>query len=399
MSRLSPLLAIFLTVFVDLIGFGVVIPLLPFYAEHFHASPEVVTLVMASYSFTQFFFSPIWGRLSDRHGRKPILIISLAGISLSYLWVGFSSSLWELIAARAFAGAMAGNLAAAQAYIADITPPEKRAQGMGLIGAAFGLGFIAGPALGGILGGSNPHDPNFLAPALSSAGLSLVALLMAAFLLKESLDPETRSANAASAHRGRISILAAALGEPGLRTLVILFFLVTFVFASMESTFALWSERAFGWGAQQNGYLFAYTGILAAFVQGGLMRRLAPRFGEGRLVVQGAVGLAVGLALIPFVGSLPLLLIAMALLAYGAGVCNPSLSSLISLAADRGQQGSVLGVSQSAASLARILGPALAGLVFAGFGRNAPYIAGAAIMLGVLAVAWRLPKRGTAEVR
>jgi DHA1 family tetracycline resistance protein-like MFS transporter len=393
LRRLSPLVAIFLTVFVDLIGFGVVIPLLPFYAEHFHATPDVVTLLMASYSFTQFFSAPIWGRLSDRWGRKPILVTSLAGIALSYVWIGFAGALWQLIAARALAGAMAGNIAAAQAYIADVTPPEKRAQGMGLIGAAFGLGFIVGPALGGLLGGRDPANPHFLAPALTSAGLSVLALLFAIVTLRESLDAETRRAHAAAPRPNRLAIIASVLGERDLRVLVLLFFLVTFVFASMESTFALWSERVFNWGAQQNGYIFAYTGVLAALVQGGLIRRLAPRFGEARLLIQGAVALGLGLALIPFVGSLPLLLVAMALLAYGAGVANPSLSSLISLSVGKESQGRALGISQSAASLARILGPASAGVIFTLGGHNAPYVAGAAIMVAVLLIAVRLPRR------
>jgi MFS transporter, DHA1 family, tetracycline resistance protein len=396
MKRVTPLAAIFLTVFVDLIGFGIVIPLLPFYAEHFQASPEVVTLLMASYSFTQFIFAPMWGRLSDRHGRKTVLVVSLAGISASYVWMGFAGALWQLIAARALAGAMAGNLAAAQAYIADVTTPEKRAQGMGVVGAAFGLGFIVGPALGGLLAGSDPRHPNFTLPALSAAALSLTALLLAIFILKESLDPATRSANADNRRPGRFALIAEAFGKPELRALIVVFFLVTFVVAIMESTFALWSERTFGWGAAQNGYVFAYTGVLAAVVQGGLIRRLARQFGERRLVMQGVLSIGAGLALIPLVHALPLLLAAMALLAYGMGVNNPSLSSLISLAAAEDQRGGVLGVSQSAASLARIAGPAFAGVLFAAFGRNAPYVAGATIMLAVLALVLRMTKRSTA---
>ncbi len=393
MNRISPLIAIFLTVFVDLVGFGVVIPLLPFYAEHFHAGPELVTLVMAIYSLMQFFSAPVWGRLSDRYGRKPILLVSLAGISLSYVWTGLADSLVALLAARAMAGIMAGNIAAAQAYIADVTPPERRAQGMGLVGAAFGLGFIVGPALGGVLAGADPHDPHVLAPALTSAALSLAALLFAAAFLKESLDPEARRAAAGTSRPGRIQILVTAWRHGELRLLVMLFFLVTFAFAGLEATFAMWSERAFGWGATQNGYLFAYAGVLSALVQGGLMRPLAKRFGERRLLIQGALAFALGLALIPLAHALPLLLVAMGLVAYGGGISNPSLSSLISLAADRRTLGSVLGISQSAASLARILGPTFAGAVFTLAGRNGPYIAGAAIMLAVLVLAVVLERR------
>jgi len=393
MKKISPLAAIFLTVFVDLVGFGIIMPLLPFYAEHFHASPETVTLLMAIYSFMQFFSAPLWGGLSDRHGRKPVLLASLMGIALSYLWIAFAQSLWALFAARAFAGIMAGNIAAAQAYIADVTPPEKRAHGMGLIGAAFGLGFILGPAIGGLLGGANPAAPRFIGPGLAAAGLSFLAFIFAAAALQESLDPAQRAALRHQKRPSRLSVLAAGLSDPHLRLTVILLFLVTFVFAGMESTFALWSERAFGWGPAQNGYVFAYTGILAALVQGGLIRRLARRFGESHLVVQGAVALGLGLLAIPFVHSLVPLLVAMALLAYGAGVSNPSLSSLISLRAPDAERGATLGISQAAASLARILGPVLAGVAFAGFGRSGPFLAGALVMLAALLLALRLPSR------
>ena len=393
MKRLSPLLAIFLTVFVDLVGFGVIVPLLPFYAEHFHASPFAVTLLMAIYSLMQFFSAPLWGRLSDSAGRKPVLMASILGIALSYVWLGFAASLWQLFAARALAGIMAGNIAAAQAYIADVTPPEKRAHGMGLIGAAFGLGFIFGPAIGGLLGGGDPAHPDFLAPALTAAGLSFLAFVFAAIGLQESLDPALRSGQQVRRPLSRISILAEALGDPHLRLLVLLLFLVTFVFAGMESTFALWSERVFGWGPRQNGYVFAYTGIVAAAIQGGLIRRLAKQFGEASLIAQGAIALALGLFAIPFVHSLLPLLAAMLLLAYGAGVSNPSLSSLVSLQAKAEERGATLGVSQSASSLARILGPAFAGLAFSAVGRSGPFLAGGVVMLAALGLALQLPGR------
>jgi DHA1 family tetracycline resistance protein-like MFS transporter len=393
MQRIGPLVAIFLTVFVDLVGFGVIVPLLPFYGEHFHASPLIVTLLMAIYSLAQFFSAPLWGRLSDLKGRKPVLMASILGIALSYVWLAFAGSLWELFAARALAGAMAGNIAAAQAYIADVTPPEKRAHGMGLIGAAFGLGFIFGPAIGGLLGGSDPSHPNFVAPALTAAGLSLLAFAFAAFNLKESLDPAARAYNGERRPVTRFTVLGSAMRDPRLGLMVLLLFLVTFVFAGMESTFALWSERSFGWGPRQNGYIFAYTGILAAMIQGGLIRQLAKRFGEATLVVQGALALALGLVAIPLVHSLLPLLAAMLLLAYGVGVSNPSLSSLVSLQAKEAERGVTLGVSQSASSLARVVGPAFAGLAFEIVGRSGPFLTGAAIMLAALFLALRLPAR------
>jgi len=393
MKRIGPLLAIFLTVFIDLVGFGVIVPLLPFYGEHFHAQPLTVTLLMAIYSLTQFFSAPLWGRLSDLKGRKPVLMASILGILLSYIWLAFAGSLWGLFAARALAGAMAGNIAAAQAYIADVTPPEKRAHGMGLIGAAFGLGFIFGPAIGGLLGGGDPSHPNFVAPALTAAGLSLLAFVFAAVCLKESLAPQVRAMHGERRPLTRFAALGSAMRDPELRVMVLLLFLVTFVFAGMESTFALWSERNFGWGPRQNGYVFAYTGILAAMIQGGLIRRLAKRFGEAALVAQGAAALALGLLAIPLVHSLLPLLAAMLLLAYGVGVSNPSLSSLISLQAKEAERGVTLGVSQSASSLARVVGPAFAGIAFEIVGRSGPFLAGAAIMLAALFFARGLPAR------
>ncbi len=396
---LGPLAVIFATVFIDLVGFGVIIPLLPFYAEHFDASPDVVALLMATYSCAQFLCAPLWGGLSDRFGRKPILMTTLFGIGLGYIWIGFAGALWQLFAARALSGAMAGNIAAAQAYVADVTPPEKRAKGMGLIGAAFGLGFTLGPAIGGGLGGSDPVAPNFQAPAFTSAGLSLLAFAFAALVLKESLTPERRAELAHRRRPNRFVALSQAVRTPGVGLLILLFFLVTFVFAGMEATFAMWSERTFGWGPRHNGYLFAFVGLLGAAIQGGAVGWLSRRFGEARLITQGAVALAVGLGLLPVIDSVPALFTAMAVLAYGAAVANPSLHSLISRRAGEQMRGSTLGVSQSAASLARIAGPAFAGALFAAFGRDWPYVAGACVMLLVVLFSLRVaqPARRLAE--
>lgn len=379
---------LFLIVFIDLLGFGVIIPLLPYYAQHFGAAPDKVTLMMAIYSLMQFFAAPIWGQLSDRYGRKPILLISMAGAAISYLCMGLASSLWMLFAARGFAGAMAGNIAAAQAYIADVTKPEDRAKGMGLIGAAFGLGLIFGPAMGGLLGGSDPVAPDFGTPFFVAAAISASAIVSGFFLLKESRSPGQRGAVKFPTIARRIRMLARAVTTPVLGVLVLQFFLVTFVFAGMESTFALWSERAFGWGPAQNGYLFAYAGVIAAGVQGGLIGHLTRRFGEARLVILGAVVLGIGMILITAAAhDLPVLLAAMAALALGAGLGNPSLSSLISRRTPADRQGSVLGIAQSASSLARIAGPAWAGAVFQHFGRNAPYLSGALAMVAGVALA------------
>jgi DHA1 family tetracycline resistance protein-like MFS transporter len=378
---------LFLIVFVDLVGFGLVIPLLPFYALRFAASPQQVTLLLAVYSLMQLFAAPLWGRLSDRVGRRPVLIVSMAASALAYLWLGSATALWMLFAARAFAGACAGNIAAAQAYIADITKPEERAKGMGLIGAAFGLGFIIGPALGGLLAGNDPATADVAMPAWVAAGLSFLALTGVAVLLPESLPAERRGSGAA---RSRLGAVLAVLRRPILSRLILTFFLVILAFAGMESTFALWATEQFGWGPQQVGYVFAYVGVLSAVLQGGLIGRLTRRFGEERLLLAGLALIGAGLFLLPLARNLALLLPSVSGLALGMGLVQPSLNSLISRRAGSEEQGEVLGVSQSVGSLSRVIGPAAAGIFFAGFGRSAAFYWGAVLVALAFVVALKL---------
>ena len=382
---------LFLVVFIDLVGFGLIIPLLPFYAEYFRASPDVVGMVMATYSFTQFLAAPMWGRLSDRVGRRPVLLVSLAGSVVAYIALGFADSLWMLFAARALGGAMAGNIAAAFAYVADVTTPENRARGMGLIGAAFGLGFIAGPAIGGILAGPDPVNADFQTPAFAAAGLSIAALALAAIRLEESLAPGMRARSLTK--RSRWDEIRDALGRPKVGLLIALSFLATFVFAGMETTFAMWSRRQFGWGPEQNGYLFACVGLLAAGIQGGLVGRLAGAFGEARLITHGAASLAVGMVLLPFSDTLIMLAVSMLLMAYGFSIINPSLNSLISLQVGKDEQGGVFGVSRSATTLARVVGPVWAGFLFAALGKDWPYFGGAMVMAVVVVLSLRVLRR------
>lgn len=383
------MLILFLIVFIDLVGFGIIIPLLPFFGEHFSASPAMVGLLMAVYSLTQFIAAPFWGRMSDRVGRRPVLLITLGGAALSYVLLGFANSLMMLFLARGLGGFMAGNISTAFAYVADITTPENRSRGMGAIGAAFGLGFIAGPAIGGILAGPDPLNADFRTPSLAAAGLSLTALIMALFLLKESLSVEIRKRLAETPAKNRRQQFREALARPGVGLLIALSFLATFVFAGMETTFAMWSERRMGWGPQQNGYLFAFVGILSALVQGGLIGKLAKRFGETNLVIQGAAALALGMFLIPFTTSLPTLLGAMVIVAYGFSIITPSLNSLLSLQVGADEQGGVMGVGRSATTMARVMGPAWAGSVFALIGLDWPYYGGAAIMALVVILGLR----------
>jgi MFS transporter, DHA1 family, tetracycline resistance protein len=378
---------LFLIVLVDLVGFGLVIPLLPFYALRFAASPQQVTVLLAVFSLMQLFTAPLWGRLSDRVGRRPVLMVSMAASVLAYLWIGSATALWMLFAARAFAGACAGNIAAAQAYIADVTKPEDRARGMGLIGAAFGLGFIIGPALGGLLAGNDPATANVETPAWVAAGLSLLALCGVALLLSESRPADQRDRGPS---RNRLAAILGVLGRPALSRLILIFFLVILAFAGMESTFALWAIGQFGWGPRQVGYVFSYVGILSALLQGGLIGRLTRLFGEERLLFCGLALIGAGLLTLPFARNLAVLAPGLSALAIGMGLTQPSLNSLISRRAGREEQGEVLGVSQSVGSLSRVLGPAAAGFFFGEFGRNAAFFWGAVLVVAALLVALKL---------
>lgn len=380
---MSPIWILFLTVFLDLVGFGIVIPLLPLYAERFGATPIAVTCLVAIYSLMQFFFAPWWGRLSDRRGRRPVLLVGLFGSAISYLIFGLAGSLVMLFLARALAGFMGANIGVAQAYVADVTPDEGRAKGMGMIGAAFGLGFIFGPALGGVLATFGPSVPFFGAAALTAINGAL-----AIFWLPESLD---RAAAQRTTHAapgggfGRLRSLATA-GGPRARKLYGVFFLITFAFAALEATLSLWADRRWSLTPSEVAYMFAYLGVVVTIVQGGLVGPLARRLGERRLALVGGVALAVGLAGIPLARSFFELAIVLAILALGQGLVVPALSTLISREGDSGEYGSLLGVSQSLSALGRVLGPVWGGIAFARIGHGAPYFSGALVVAIALAV-------------
>ena len=387
------MVVLFLVVVIDLIGFGIISPLLPFFAEHYQASPFQVGLLMAVYSLTQVVAAPFWGRLSDRIGRRPVLLFSLAGAILAYLWLGVAEELWALFAARAVGGFMAGNISAAFAYVADITTRETRAKGMGMIGAAFALGFTIGPAIGGILAGSDPHNADFQSPAFAAAGLSAFALILGIFTLKESLSDEIKKRIAEKPKEIQSKQFQIALKKPNIRLLLLLSFLAVFAFAGIEATFALWSRRQYGWGPEQNGYLFALIGFSGALLQGGLIGRMSKRFGEANLIVQGSIALTLGIGLIPFATELWMLIIVMLIAVYGFSVISPSLNSLISLETNEEDQGGMMGVARSATTLARVGGPAWAGTLFSVLGMNWPYFGGACIMAVVIVISLRILPR------
>ncbi len=375
---MSPLVIIFLTVFIDLLGFGIIIPLLPFYAESFGANAFTVGMLGTSFSLMQFVFSPLWGRLSDRVGRKPIILLGLVGSCLSYLTLALATSLSILFLGRIVGGIAGANIPTAQAYIADITTPENRAKGMGMVGAAFGLGFIFGPALGGLLSRLGPSAPMWAASALC-----LGNAVAAWFLLPESRTPASRPQAV-----GRIEALRRAVLKPALLLLLSLYFIVTTAFSGFEATFALFSERRFGYTAATMGFLFAFIGLVLAVVQGVLVGSVVKRVGEARLVPAAIFIIALGIGLVPFAWSVPVLLVALGLLAVGMGFNGPSLSSMVSRLSDADDQGGVLGLASSLASLGRVVGPAWGGYLFDEFGMTAPYFSAAAIMMAAFAVSF-----------
>jgi MFS family permease len=381
--RRSPIYLLWITVFIDLVGFGMIIPILPRYAERQGATPFEVGALLASYSLAQFVFAPILGSLSDRIGRKPVLAASLYGTALASLAMGLASRLPDalliLFVARIVDGITGANIATAQAYVADVTSAEKRAKALGLLGMAFGLGFVLGPAIGGLLASIDVSLP-FYAVALVAAANATAVLVR--------LPEPSRHISVRVDAESRLTRLAAAWRDPRTRLLLVVTLLATIAFSAMEATLALLLNDRFGYDESAAGYFFAFVGIVMAIVQGALVGRLVARFGERPLVVAGLAILTAALALlaVPLWTSTAILLGALGLLAAGAGLQTPAVTALISRHAPPAAQGTTLGVGQSMSSIGRVLGPLLGGAVYA-INVEAPYAAGAAIMAAAVLVA------------
>lgn len=356
----TPLLVIFLVVFIDLIGFGMIIPILPFYAEHdpFNATPFEIGLLFSIYSWMQFFFSPLLGRLSDKYGRRPILFFSLIGSAAGYLIIGFATTLAIVFLGRVVSGITGGNISAAQAYIADVTSKENRAKGMGLFGAAFGLGFILGPAIAGVL-----SKYSFQLPLFFAAGLSLTSAAAVYFLLPESVR---KGASDIVRPRGLNAALE-VMRERSFAFINVIYFLLVTSFSIMTYAFVLYTGFRFGYTAEQNGYLFFFIGILAVIGQGFLAGRLVKAYGETPLAAVGCFLMAASLFVIPIIrpdyGGLAALLGVCVALSLGNAFASPSLTSLVSKVSSDDVQGSSLGIMQSGASLARAIGPMIGGVL------------------------------------
>jgi MFS family permease len=368
--RRSPLLPIFLVVLVDILGFTIVYPLLPFYAERFGASPLVATTLVSVYALCSLFSTPIIGRLSDQYGRRRLLLLSQAGTCAGFLVLGYSGALWMVFLGRILDGITAGNLSTAQAYISDHTEPQNRAKAFGIIGIAFGIGFTIGPAMAGWLGGpGHEHVPFLVAACLSAGSMICSYTLLEPGAPKLATGADTAAAAAPLAPGGKrpavldLAIYLDYFRRPGLGALYLQFFLFTFSFSAFMSGFALFAERRFTtsggapWTSRDVGYLFAYSGFLGIILQGGILGRLVKRFGEARLVVAGFIAVVAAYVLLGFTATLAVLLVVTAISAFGNGVLRPVITSELTRKVGRHEQGVVLGISGSLNSLAMTLAP------------------------------------------
>ena len=380
-SRRIPLAVLFTTVFIDLLGFGIVIPFLPLYAEKLQVNAWGVGVILSSYSLMQLLCAPLLGGLSDHYGRRPIIMLGLLGSSLSYAIYGCAASFALLLISRAVHGACAATVSTAQAYVADATTETERAHGMGMIGAAFGLGFVLGPALGGLLGHSSLRVPVFFA-----AVLTLANLIFAAVALPESHQADHTANLTWAAAAAPLLRLPRQLIRHHLSRLFVIAFLGTSAMAAFETTFALMVPSIYGYGSRSIGELLAFAGLLQAFTQGYLLRKIVVRQSELRLVRSGMLAFAVGMAPMATLSNRGLLWTLLGLLSLGYGLASPSIASLISRGTEHHLQGEVLGVNQSTLSLARICGPLMAGLIYQTLAPAAVYAAGAAAAIVAVAL-------------
>ena len=371
-----PLLIIFLTIFVNLIGFGIIVPLLPFYAETFGASPIVIGLLFAVFSLCQLVAAPALGDLSDRYGRRPILIFSLLGTVVSFVMLALAHSLVMLFLARIVDGLSGGNISTARAYVADVTEPKDRARAYGLIGAAFGLGFIMGPALSGVLA-----QVSYTAPIWAAAALTAVASVMAWLWLPETVH----RANAGAGNP--LSYLPALLQRAAIRRVLTVDFIYWFAFSIFQTTFALFAAQRFAFDASRTGYFMAGFGVLGAVIQGAFIRPIVKKTGDKAMFIAGAVFSMIGLVAAALAHSVPLFAISLVPLAFGMGFGHPTVSSLVSRAGKGDEQGRVQGAASAVESLGRTVGPLWGNASLQRFGEATPFYSGAAfLVLAVLVV-------------
>ncbi|MCU0226227.1 MAG: MFS transporter [Bryobacterales bacterium] len=378
----SALTLIFATIFLDLLGVGILVPVIPFLVRRFESDALTVGLLALSFSAAQFLAAPILGVLSDRYGRRPVLLLSLLGSAFGYFLFGWAGALWIMFLGRIIDGFTGGNISAAQAYIADISPPEDRAKNFGLVGAAFGLGFIIGPALGGVLA-----KISLAAPAYGSGVLALVTMAFGYFRLPESLRPEDRTTKPLlPSDLNPLTHFFRALQRSDLWPILVAFFAINFAFSGMQTNFAVYTADKLGMGPEANAAVFAYIGVMAVLMQAVIVRKLSKRYSDRNLAAVGITIMVCGFGATAWAHDLFTLYVACTLTPIGSGLTTPTLTSLISKLVTAREQGWALGASQSAASLARIAGPVWAGWVYDRISQGAPYWTGAIWMVLALAV-------------
>jgi MFS family permease len=388
------LAALFVFCVIDTLGFGILIPLVPYMADRFGVAPQFITPVLGSYSLCQLLAAPYWGHLSDRYGRRPILMSSLAGACLSYVMLGFAHNIWWLLASRMLAGLMAGNIAAAFAYASDVSTPEKRAGTLGLVGAAIGIGFTLGQPLGGVLAGPDAAHANFVAPAVLSTLTSLTAILLVRFVLPESHASGARAPQPQDEpRRGSWRLLRQ---RPALARLAASTLVVTYSQAILESIFAIWALHRYGFGPRTVGFLLFGVALPALLMQGGVVRMLVPRLGEARLAMWGVLLYVAGLLTLSVAPVLGVTIAGLFLCGTGLGAYNPSAFALASKQSRGHDRGAVLGAYVASASLARVLGPFSSGPLYALLGSAAPFLIGACV---TLPAAWLMHRAGPAVER
>ncbi len=381
-SNRRQLIVLFSMMFIVMVGFGIIMPILPFYAENMGATATHLGLLFALYSILQFVLAPYWGRLSDRIGRRPVILIGLVGFALSFILFGLANRLWELFAARALGGALSSAvLPTTMAYVADVTNEEQRGGGMGLMGASMGMGMIFGPAIGGYAGAVSMSLPFFVA-----AAIALAIALVGFFLLEESLTEEDKARARAQTTAGQPGQWAAvweALLSP-IGFILLLGFLVSFAAANIEGTFALFAERSLGFGASEMGTVFVGLGIVMVVTQGLLVGPFINRWGEERMIEIGMIASAIGYAALLVAWDMPSLLVIMGLTGVGQAAMRPSIASLLSKRSAPEVQGQMMGYVQSAQSLGRVAGPIIGGVVFDVVGYQSPYVLGALAFVIIL---------------
>jgi len=381
-----PAMVVLLTVvFVNLVGFGVLLPILPFYGRSFHAPVWLVTWVFAAFSIGNFFAEPLWGRLSDRIGRRPILLGTIFASGVGFIALAFAPNIWMVLLIRLLSGLTTGNLSTIQGYIADVTPPQLRSGRIGWLGAAFALGFVAGPALGGLLARPELGQAGYRLPLFIAGGLSFASSLGAVLFVRETCAHAQIGAPPGAAFK----TLKHALHHPVLGRALVITLFYTAAFAAAESTFGLWAQRRYGWGPSKLSICFASVAVTAAIAQGFLTGRITRRWGEALTLAGGLAIISATLALQPLGQGMIRTIVLLALTVFGQALALPNISALISRTAPPDRQGAMLGLNMSIGALARALGPIAGGALFSIVGADTPLYAAALVVAPTILLAWQ----------